>query len=65
MKKIKVRFPFLRLYLEIPLLRITTELQNPNLVNRTWEYIRVEIKFWKWKFEFLLWSYGGFREPRY
>lgn len=57
--KIKLRkpnFPILRLYIEIPLIRIQTSVMSHAFERDAFDYVVLNIKIFKWSFEFNLYK---------
>lgn len=50
--RIRKWMPYLDFYLSIPFLTIGTVLFYYTFVNRTYEYLGLYLKIWKWEFRF-------------
>lgn len=61
LKERHIKFPYLDLYINTPLLAIRTELMNEAYERYTYEYIGVYIKLWKWDTRFRLYEPGESR----
>lgn len=48
--------PLLRLDIEIPFLRVATDLMNERMESMTLQYIMLRIDLWKWHFDFRLYT---------
>jgi hypothetical protein len=56
-KKLRDRvLPYLGLYIDIPLLAVKTVLFRQSFEMFTYEWVRLQIRIWKWSFEFNLYS---------
>lgn len=56
LRKIMRDWPILRLYIEIPLFSVRTELMGYHYESEIYDYVSLEIRIWKWRTEFMLYK---------
>jgi len=60
----KMKWPLLHLYIEIPFVSIRTAIMKPIYDRNTYEYIKLEIQVWKWKWDFALYDTARRKQQR-
>lgn len=62
-KNPSIFLPILHLYIEIPFISIRTIIMGQSINRMTREYIMLQVKIWKWSFDFELYdTYKRIRE---
>lgn len=54
--KLRNYLPLLHIFIELPFIRVQTQLMYRSLETSTMQYVSLRVEIWKWHFEFALYD---------